>query len=99
MNILPERKVEGLISDNEIEKFKNATDTKRLYIEDYNCYLTKKEISIIRQYGQGKKIEDIAKSIFLSPKTIQTHINNVKEKLACNKASQLTKILMENNLL
>ena len=60
-------------------------EIKRFYLgEDFNNnYLTGKELEILLHLKWGKKLVEIAKSLFVAEKTIESHINNIKEKLHC----------------
>jgi len=43
--------------------------------------LTEREFEIYKLFGEGKKPKEIAKILFLSPKTISTHRNNLVKKM------------------
>ena len=50
--------------------------------------LTEREIEILRYLAQGFRIQDIAESLFLSPKTVKNHLTNVYAKLGVETAAQ-----------
>ena len=52
-------------------------------------YLTKKEITCVTWMIKGKSSTEIANILHVSPRTIETHINNIKTKLKCFKQFQL----------
>jgi DNA-binding NarL/FixJ family response regulator len=43
--------------------------------------LTEREREILGQLAQGRRNEDIAATLFISPQTVQTHVRNVLGKL------------------
>lgn len=58
-------------------------------------YLTKRELEIWYCIVQGKILYDIYDILRLSTKTAESHIINIKNKLACEKLSYLTRILLK----
>lgn len=53
--------------------------------------LTDREFEIFRLVGQGKSTRDIAKQLGLSPKTVDVHRANVKEKLGLKDVTALVR--------
>ena len=51
--------------------------------------LTDRELEVFHLVGQGLTTEQIAESLKVSPKTVQTYRNNIKEKLDIETASEL----------
>ena len=43
--------------------------------------LTEREREILGLLAQGKRNEDIAKQLYISPQTVQTHVRNILGKL------------------
>jgi DNA-binding CsgD family transcriptional regulator len=43
--------------------------------------LTEREREILRHVAQGRRNDDIAATLFISPQTVQTHVRNVLGKL------------------
>lgn len=43
--------------------------------------LTKRELEIVRLVAEGLSNEEIGKKIFISPKTVKTHLSNIFDKL------------------
>lgn len=89
----------NMLNSNVIEKFKKLTAYKKVYIEERNCYLTFREMTIIKEWLKGESGVEIAKKYHLSPHTVQTHINNIKSKLNCNKMLEVFNILQKENIL
>jgi len=53
--------------------------------------LTNREIEIFEMIGQGMTSRQIARQLELSPKTVETHREHIKEKLELKNATELTK--------
>ncbi|HVX15199.1 MAG TPA: response regulator transcription factor [Pirellulales bacterium] len=53
--------------------------------------LTDREIEVFEMIGQGLTSREIAERLDLSPKTVETHREHLKEKLGLKNASELTK--------
>ena len=53
--------------------------------------LTDREIEIFEMFGQGLTSRQIARHLTLSPKTVETHREHIKEKLELKNATELTK--------
>ena len=51
--------------------------------------LSDRELQVYRLIGQGFKCSEIANRLHLSPKTIETHSNNIRNKLNLNDANEL----------
>ena len=65
----------------------------------FNLQLTRRELEILKLIAVGRTTEQIAKHLFLSPLTVNTHRRNMMQKLGVNSSPALIKIAMENNWL
>ena len=61
--------------------------------------LSGKEFRVFMRLAQGQTVNDIAKEMFLSPRTVGTHLYNIKQKLVASNQAELTLIAMRNGLL
>lgn len=61
--------------------------------------LTERERQIITLISAGRKNKEIAKTLSISPKTVEKHRANLMKKLGRHNISQLTLFAMENGLL
>lgn len=57
--------------------------------------LTKREIEVVKLVVEGYKTKEIAKELFLSPLTVETHRKNIFSKLGINKVTALVRYAME----
>lgn len=61
--------------------------------------LTRMELRVLSLLGQGLQSKQIAEKLFVSPKTVYFHCNNLKSKLGIPTTSQLIKYSFENRSL
>jgi DNA-binding NarL/FixJ family response regulator len=57
--------------------------------------LTDRELEVYRLLGQGRTRAEIARQLKLSPKTVETHRVNIREKLGVRTATELRQHAME----
>lgn len=69
----------------------NQGNIKRFYLGDEyeNSYLTGKEVEVLIHLSKGNRLADIAKILYISEKTVETHIENIKNKLKCRTMFEL----------
>lgn len=61
-----------------------------------SCSLTKKESLCLYYLSQGKSLKEVARQLNISPRTVESHLNNLKLKLgARNKTELIIKSLEE----
>lgn len=51
--------------------------------------LTNRQIACSRLLLQGLTVKEIAAKLFLSPRTVETHLNTIKDKLDCRNKTEL----------
>jgi len=61
--------------------------------------LSQREIEVFQLLAEGKRIKEIAKHLFISPKTVESHKYNIMEKLQAASVIDLTKIAIRKNLI
>jgi DNA-binding NarL/FixJ family response regulator len=74
------------------EKLKS--DTKRLPNE-----LTKREFEILTQVAMGRTNKELAETLFISIKTVETHKTHILEKLGLRNTAELVKYAIKNNII
>ena len=56
--------------------------------------LTKRELEIVRLVAEGLSNEEIGKKIFISPKTVKTHLSNIFDKLKVHNRFKAALLIM-----
>lgn len=65
---------------------------------DPAIYLTAREYDVIRLVGQGRGNQEIGEALFISDKTVKTHVSNILRKLNLTDRTQLAIYAIKNNL-
>jgi len=60
--------------------------------------LTPREIDVLRLIAQGMTDAEVAERLFLSPRTVSTHLTSIYTKLNVSSRAAATRIAMEHNL-
>jgi RNA polymerase sigma factor (sigma-70 family) len=63
-------------------------------LDDSIKTLTKREMEILRLVAEGLTNEEIGKKIFISEKTVKTHLTNIFDKLKVNNRFKAALMLM-----
>ncbi len=61
--------------------------------------LSPREFELFLLLAQGKTVAEIAEMLYLSPRTVGTHLYNIKQKLNASNAAELTLIALRAGLL
>ncbi len=61
--------------------------------------LSQREMEVFQLLAEGERIKEIAKQLFISPKTVESHKYNIMEKLQAASVIDLTKIAIRKNLI
>ena len=61
--------------------------------------LSPREFEVFVMLARGKSVNEIAEILFLSPRTVGTHLYNIKQKLGAGNAAELTLIALRNDLI
>jgi DNA-binding CsgD family transcriptional regulator len=74
--------------------------TKKYFLGGYfdNIYFTPKEMDCLTLLYENQTIQQIAKRLDLSPRTVESYINNIKQKTSCFNKTALVLELSRNNL-
>jgi NarL family two-component system response regulator LiaR len=58
--------------------------------------LTERERQILQLLAQGKRNDDIAAELFISPQTVQTHVRNILGKLRVHSKLEAVAFAVKN---
>lgn len=61
--------------------------------------LSPREFEVFMMLARGKSVNEIAEVLFLSPRTVGTHLYNIKQKLGAGNAAELTLVALRNGLI
>ena len=61
--------------------------------------LSDREFEVFMLLAKGRSVAQIAEVLFLSPRTVGTHLYNIKQKLNVGNQAELALIAMRNGLL
>jgi DNA-binding NarL/FixJ family response regulator len=61
--------------------------------------LSRREVEVLRLVSVGRTNREIARALFLSPRTIDMHVRNVLTKLGCRSRTEATRRAVELGLL
>lgn len=63
--------------------------------EEITDRLSDRELEVLEMIGAGKEVKAIAKTLNLSPKTVETHRTHIKEKLNLQNARQVARFAIQ----
>ncbi|MDA8082987.1 MAG: response regulator transcription factor [Nitrospiraceae bacterium] len=63
------------------------------------CNLTKREVEVLRHLAKGHSNRQIAEMMGITPGTVNTHLDNIYQKLGCSNRSMACLLALRNGLL
>ena len=84
---------------NQIELFKSAVNSKTFTLKINNrlAYLSKREWECLSKFAMGKTYKGIANILSLSPRTVESYLNQIKEKTGISSKAKLIDHFIEQN--
>lgn len=73
----------------------NGPDGKTPSTDDPVSLLTDREFEIFELIGKGHEVREISDALGVSPKTVETHRTNIKEKLKLKNARQVARLAVQ----
>lgn len=61
--------------------------------------LSRRERQVFELLADGKAVKEIARELFISPKTVETHKYNIMAKLEVDSVTEMTKLAIRNNVI
>ena len=83
--------VTGAVIDNAMATYQNKKDP-------IFSLLSQREREVLQLISEGHSAKDIAKKLFISPKTVQTHRAHLKKKLNLSSTAELTKYAVSKGI-
>ena len=82
------------IASKALAFFKESDISQTTKIEEYK--LTKREMSVLERLCLGSAYKQIADELFISERTVNSHVNNIYKKLRVNNAISASNIASKN---
>jgi DNA-binding NarL/FixJ family response regulator len=73
----------------------NGPDEQTTSTDDPVSLLTDREFEIFELIGKGHEVREISEALGVSPKTVETHRTNIKEKLKLKNARQVARLAVQ----
>jgi DNA-binding NarL/FixJ family response regulator len=73
----------------------NGDDETPRSSHDLVSLLTDRELEIFELIGKGRDVREISKALNVSPKTVETHRTNIKEKLKLKNSRQVARVALQ----
>ena len=67
--------------------------------DDTSSALSSRQIEILRLWGDGLTNQEIADTLFISVRTVETHKNHIMQKLNLKSSVDLMKFAIRNNII
>lgn len=81
------------------EDFYNGEKSGRRTKAKNSFGLTNREREVLEQVASGKSNQEVADTLFISIKTVETHKTNILEKLGLKNTAELVKYAIKNNII
>lgn len=78
--------------NNLFDEFTKIAEIKKYYLQDKK-YVTKKQYEVLRELSSGKTFKEIARTLKLSPRTVEARLNSAK---SLGSKSKLTNLFLQN---
>ncbi|PLR78510.1 DNA-binding response regulator [Bacillus sp. V3-13] len=82
------------VTSHLIANLSNKSNKDRHLIDD----LTKRELEVLQEIAKGKSNKEIAASLFITEKTVKTHVSNLLAKLDLADRTQAALYAVKNNV-
>jgi DNA-binding NarL/FixJ family response regulator len=79
----------GLLQTGILSKGLNAQLINMTSIANVNCYLSQRELEVLQHLVKGKSAKIIAEILQISKRTVEHHIENIKQKTGCSTKYEL----------
>ncbi|OGT09032.1 MAG: hypothetical protein A2X78_01935 [Gammaproteobacteria bacterium GWE2_37_16] len=69
-----------------------------LNLDNEKVIFSKREVDCLLGMLEGKQASEIGRKLYISKRTVETHLDHIRQKLNCKDKSELIKILMRKGL-
>lgn len=87
--------VSSIMLKSYIKRTQSASKEK----EEKHVVLTKRETEILKNFAEGLSNKEIADKLFISIRTVESHKNNIMQKLELKSTVELVKYAIRNNII
>ena len=87
--------ISSIIYKSYITRIKNWKDNKN----EFQKVLSDREVEIVKFYADGLSGKEIAEKLFISPRTVETHKNNILVKLNLKNNVELVKYAIKQGII
>jgi len=87
------------ISHTVLRNFISRARTGNKHAKEKEATLTKREIEIVELFSEGLSYKEIADRLFISVRTVESHKNNIMEKLELKSIVDLVKYAIKNKII
>lgn len=87
------------VSDILLKSYIKKTQGKNKEEEEKSINLTKRELEILKLFAEGLTNKEIADQLFISIRTVESHKNNIMQKLELKTTVELVKFAIKNNII
>lgn len=93
--------LDNFSGSDEINDIIRPDSIKRYYLDTNNpsTYLTAKEVACLAQVALGKNVKEIARSLEISFRTVESHMYNIRNKLGCKQVIEAVNIARKYHIL
>ena len=101
----PDELIHAIRQVNERRMYIDSHLSQRMALEEFNGekspieILSEREFGVFIQLAKGASVNQIADTLNLSPRTVGTHLYNIKQKLGVGNQSELTLIAVRHGLI
>jgi len=87
------------VSDILLKSYIKKTQSKNKEEEAKSVNITKRELEILKLFAEGLTNKEIADKLFISIRTVESHKNNIMQKLELKTTVELVKYAIRNNII
>jgi len=94
---LPDKMQGNILTPRSYTQFCNLIKTNRIHLNlrAKHIVFTKREYEILQELAKGKTAKESAKTLNISPRTVEAHLENAKNKTQCAFKSEIIDLFRE----